>query len=206
MNRHLNIQTSHGTLLGHLALPEHPRSLVLLPRIQPLAVDDPFAGNLFNRGHAVLTMEVISERERHFVDTPQDVSRLARRITDILDLIRRDGDMQELPLAIHASGDVTPAAIRVAALRDTQVSTLSCHGGLIDRAGLQALEMLVAPLLMLIDDNDPAALASWQRAHRHVACPCAMHVLQTGENQEERVSGWFVEHARRLPGIPDSLT
>lgn len=206
MNRHLNIQTSHGTLLGHLALPEHPRSLVLLPRIQPLAVDDPFAGNLFNRGHAVLTMEVISERERHFVDTPQDVSRLARRITDILDLIRRDGDMQELPLAIHTSGDVTPAAIRVAALRDTQVSTLSCHGGLVDRAGLQALEMLVAPLLMLIDDNDPAALASWQRAHRHVACPCAMHVLQTGENQEERVSGWFVEHARRLPGIPDSLT
>ncbi|WP_341743138.1 hypothetical protein [Azonexus hydrophilus] len=206
MNRHLNIQTSHGTLLGHLALPEHPRSLVLLPRIQPLAVDDPFAGNLFNRGHAVLTMEVISERERHFVDTPQDVSRLARRITDILDLIRRDGDMQELPLAIHASGDVTPAAIRVAALRDTQVSTLSCHGGLVDRAGLQALEMLVAPLLILIDGNDPAALASWQRAHRHVACPCAMHVLQTRENQEERVSGWFVEHARRLPGIPDSLT
>lgn len=206
MNRHLNIQTSHGTLLAHLALPEHARSLVLLPRIQPLAVDDPFAGNLFNRGHAVLAMEVISERERHFVDITQDVSRLARRIIDILDLIRRDGDMQELPLAIHASGDVTPAAIRVAALRDTQVSTLSCHGGLVDRAGLQALEILVAPLLMLIDDNDPAALASWQRAHRHVACPCKMHVLQAGENQEEHVSGWFVEHARRLSGLSGSLT
>lgn len=206
MNRHLNIHTSHGTLLGHLALPEHPRNLILLPQIQPLAVDDPFAANLFNRGHAVLSMEVICERERHFVDTSQDVSRLARRMTDILDLIRRDGDMQNLPLAIHAGGDATPAAIRVAALRDTQVSTLSCHGGLIDRAGLQALEMLVAPLLMLIDDKDPAALASWQRAYRHLACPNQMHFLQAGENQEEPVSAWLAQYAKRLPEIPGSLT
>ena len=206
MNRHLNLQTSHGTLLGHLALPEIPRSLVLVARTQPLVVDDPLVLNLFNRGHAVLTMELISERERHFVDTTHDVSRLARRMTDILDLIRRDGDMQNLSLAMLASGEATPAAIRVAALRDTQVSALLCHGGLVDRAGLQALEMLVAPLLMLVDENDPVALASWQRASRHFACSTEMRVLQAGEDQSEHVAAWLARHAIHSPEIPGSPT
>jgi hypothetical protein len=206
MNRHLNIQTSHGTLLGHLALPDYPRDLVLLARTQPLAVDDPLATNLFNRGHAVLGMELISERERHFVDATLDVSRLARRMTDILELIRRNGDMQNLPLAIHAAGDVTPAAIRVAALRDTQVSVVAGHGGLVDRAGLQALEMLAAPLLMLFDQDDQGALASWHRAQRHFNCQTEMHPLQTGEDQGERVSAWFARYARHPSVMPGALT
>lgn len=206
MNRHLNVQTSHGTLLGHLALPDNPRSLVLLARVQPLAVDDPLASNLFNRGHAVLGMELISDRERHFVDATQDVSRLTRRMTDMLDLIRRDGDMQNLPLGIHATGEVTPAAIRVAALRDTQVHTIACHGGLVDRAGLQALEILVAPLLMLYDEDDQGAQASWQRAQCHFSCLTEIHRLQTGEDEGERVSTWFARHARRTSGMPASPT
>jgi|GEM_PF-2126876 len=206
MNRHLNIQTSHGTLLGHLALPDNPRSLVLLARVLPFAVDDPLATNLFNRGHAVLGMELISERERHFVDATQDVSRLARRMTDMLDLIRRDGDMQALPLAIHASGEVTPAAIRVAALRDTQVNAVAGHGGLVDRAGLQALEMLVAPLLILYDKDDQGAQASWQRAQSHFTCLTEMHLLQAGEDQGDRVSAWFARHAGRSSGMPGTLT
>ena len=206
MNRHLNIQTSHGSLLGHLALPDYPRDLILLARTQPLAVDDPLATNLFNRGHAVLGMELISERERHFVDISLDVSRLARRMADMLDLIRRDADMQELPLTIHASGDVSPAAIRVAALRDTQVCAVACHGGLADRAGLQALEMLTAPLLMLIGHDDQGALASWQRAQSHFTCLTEMHPLQAGDDQGERVSAWFARHARRPSGMPEELT
>jgi len=206
MNRHLNIQTSHGTLLGHLALPDYPRSLVLLARTQPLAVDDPLSTSLFNRGHAVLGMEVISERERHFVDITLDVSRLARRMADMLEMIRRDAEMQDLPLAIHATRDVTPAAIRVAALRDTQVSVVAGHGGLVDRAGLQALEMLSAPLLMLFDLDDQAALASWQRAQSHFTCLTEMHLLHAGEDQGERVSAWFARHARRPLGMPGALT
>lgn len=206
MNRHLNIQTSHGTLLGHLALPDYPRGLVLLARTQPLAVDDPLASSLFNRGHGVLGMELISERERHFVDITLDVSRLARRMTDMLDLIRRDADIQHLPLAIHATGDVTPAAIRVAALRDTQVSAVAAHGGLVDRAGLQALEMLAAPLLMLVNQDDQGALTSWQRAQSHFTCLTEMHSLPAGEDQGERVSAWFARHAGRTSGSSDSST
>ena len=206
MNRQLNLHTPHGALLGYLALPEVPRSLVLIACTRPLVVDDPLTLNLFNRGHALLTMELISERERHFVDTTRDVSRLARRMTDILDLIRRDGDMQSLPLTIHASGEATPAGIRVAALRDTQVSALVCHGGLVDRAGRQALEMLVAPLLMLVDDNDPVALASWQRASRHFACSTEIQVLQAGEDQAEHVAAWLARHATDPPGAPWSPT
>ena len=81
-------------------------------------------------------------------------------------LIRRDGDMEVLPLAIFATGDTSPAAIRAAAQRDTQVQALACHGGLIDRAGLEALKYLSAPLLMLFDAEDRIGPLAAERAAR----------------------------------------
>jgi hypothetical protein len=70
---------------------------------------------------AVLTMELLTSQEAQFVDATQNVPRLTQRLLDLLDLIRQDGDMQDLPLAIFATGDSCPAAVRVAAQRDTQV-------------------------------------------------------------------------------------
>ena len=64
----------------------------------------------------------------------------------ITDLIRRDGDMENLPCAIQVSDELVPAAIRVAAQRDRQILAVAACDGLIDKAGVQALELLAAPL------------------------------------------------------------
>ena len=135
MNRYITLQTPHGSLHGQLDRPETPRGLILIARAHHAAIDTIIAENLLPYGYATFTIELLTAQEVQFADATQNVPRLTQRLIDILDMIRNDGDMQELPLAIFATGDIAPAAIRAAAQRDTQVKALVCHGGLIDRAG-----------------------------------------------------------------------
>lgn len=193
MNRALVLHTPAGHLLGQFALPEalpdSPRGLVLLPKAHRVAVDDPNTLIFRQAGYAVLAIELLSEREMHYADAAQDVARLGARLLDVLALAERDGDMERLPLAIFASGEATPAALRAAARRDAQVRALAVHGGPIDRAGLEALRMLAAPLLMLTDVD--AGEPGWQRAAAHLGCPHAAQRLAPGETAGSAAVTWF---------------
>lgn len=191
MNRHITLQTPHGSLLGQLERPDFPRGLILLARSHHLPIDTVSTANLVTRGYAVFVMELLSAHELQFADATQNVPRLALRLIDILDMIRNDGDMQDLPLGIFASGEIAPAAIRAAAQRDAQVKAVVCHGGLIDRAGAQALDLLVAPLLMLFDADDSIGETAYQRATSHLNCVHEEQVLEIGEAPTMPVAAWF---------------
>ncbi len=200
MNRHFSLTTPHGTLHGHLERPDHPRGLVLVARVHHALADSLIAANLAARSYAILSMELLTAQETHFVDAAQNVPRLSQRLLDVLDMIREDGDTQDLPLAIFAAGEVTPAAIRVAAQRDLQVRTLACHGGLIDRAGLQALQLLRAPLLMLFDADDEIDEAAFHRALPHLAARHEERHLAPGEDAALHVAAWLTLHLHATAG------
>lgn len=196
MNRDITIHMPHGSLHGQFERPAHARGLVLLARSHHAAVDSKIADNLANHGYATLGMELLTAQEAQFIDATQNVPRLTQRLIDIFDLIRHDGDMEELPLGVFANGDTTPAAIRAAAQRDNQVQALACHGGLIDRAGLQALKLLTAPLLMLFDDQDESGLIAWQRAEPYLQTAHDMHRIQMAEDPVLPVASWLSRHLR----------
>jgi len=196
MNRTITLQTPHGPLHGQLERPDGAPGLVILARAHHAPADVVLAAALAAHGHAIFSIELLSGQEAHFADATQNVPRLAQRLIDILDLVRHDGDMQNLPLAIFATGDTTPAAIRATAQRDTQVQALVCHGGIIDRAGLQALKLLVAPLLMLFDADDEFAPGAFKRAAGYLNCPHEMHVLAPGEDPMLRVAAWLTLYFR----------
>lgn len=194
MNRHITLQTPQGSLHGQLIRPDVPRGLVLIARAHHTAADVILANNFTDYGYATLTMELLSAQEMQFIDATQNVPRLTLRLIDILDMIRNDGDMEQLPLAIFTTGDIAPAAIRAAARRDAQVRVIACHGGLIDRAGLEALDLLEAPLLMLLDADDDLAQAAWRRAGSHLRCTNEMHEIKMGEDPTHLVAEWFVKN------------
>lgn len=194
MNRHITLQTPHGSLHGQLERPDFPRSLILLARSHHVPLDAVTTTRLAAQGYAVFVMELLSAHELQFADATQNVPRLAQRLIDILDMIRNDGDMQYLPLGIIASGDIAPAAIRAAAQRDAQVKAVVCHGGLIDRSGVQALDLLVAPLLVLFDTDDAIGETSYQRAASHLRCVHQRQVLKIGEDPVLPVAAWFSKH------------
>ena len=191
MNRTLAIHTPHGQLYGHLDLPEPALGLIILARTHHAPADAAIAEKLTEHGYAVLTMELLSSQEAHFVDATQNVPKLTQRLLEILDLIRRDGDMQNLPLGIFSIGDATPAVIRAAAQRDTQVKVLASHGGMIDGAGLQALKALMAPLLMGFNADDDVANAANQRAASYLPVTHETHLLGSGEDPLLPVINWF---------------
>lgn len=197
MNRSLAIHTAHGSLHGQLELPDMPSALILLARAHHAPVDAIISAKLAARGYAILNMELLTTQEAQFVDATQNVPRLSQRLLDILDLIRQDAEIQDLPLAIYASGDATPAAIRAAAQRDQQVNVVAGHGGIIDRAGLQALKLLVAPLLMLFDGDDDFGQIAFKRAAPHLNCHHEMQLLSAGEDPVIRVAAWISLHLGR---------
>ncbi|TXH01403.1 MAG: hypothetical protein E6R09_06640 [Rhodocyclaceae bacterium] len=199
MNRYIALHTPHGSLHGQLERPDDPHGLIVLASSHHQSVDTTIIAKLAARGYAILAMELLTAHELQFVDATQNVPRLALRLIDILTLARNDGDMQELPLGIFASGDIAPAAIRAAAQRDAQVRALVCHGGLIDRAGVQALELLVAPLLMVIDADDESAQAAYRRAAAHLRCVHEMRLAEIGEPTESPAAIWFSRFFCRGP-------
>ena len=194
MLRTIKLDTPHGSLFGSLLPEAAPQGLVLLVRAHHAPVDDLIAGQFADSGYSVLRMELLTRQEMQFADATQNVPRLAQRLLDVLDLIRHDGDMSLLSLALQAHGDTTPAAIRVAAQRDAQVKALACHGGIVDRAGLQALEWLAAPLLMQFDGDDAAGQAAWQRARPRLRCQAESQILAPGDDAVAGTTRWFKQH------------
>jgi len=193
MNRFVTLHTPHGSLHGQLALPDNPCGLILIARAHHAAEDAAISASFAEFGCATLTMELLTAQEVQFPDATQNVPRLTQRLIDILDMTRKDGDMAPLPLAIFTSGDVGPAAIRAAAQRDTLVRAVACHGGLIDRAGAQALDLLVAPLLMLFDTADLIGKTAYQRATSHLGGVHAMQSVGIGEDPAGVAANWFFD-------------
>jgi hypothetical protein len=194
MNRSLSIHTPHGPLHGELFVPDAAQAIVMVARSHPAAVDSLIAANLAARGYAILSIELLTQQESHFPDATLDVARLTLRLLDMMDLLRKDVRFAEWPLGIFATGDVTPAAVRAAAQRDQQIKALACHGGLVDRAGLQALSLLSAPLLMLQEQSDSVGQTAFQRAVRHLHGIHEAHPLGPGEDPILRVAAWFGLH------------
>ncbi|MCE1238498.1 MAG: hypothetical protein LWW83_01035 [Azonexaceae bacterium] len=191
LHRDLSLPTAHGPLYGRLALPNGAGKLLLIARAHRRPDDEVLADALVGHGIAVLDMNLLSSHELQFADATQNVPRLSERLLDVLELIRIDGDLERLPLTVLAHGDSTPAAIRAAARRDAQVDALICHGGLADRAGLQSLQLLTAPLLMLFEHDDDSGPPAWERASRHLGGPHAMHRLAAGESPLAVMLQWL---------------
>ena len=127
-----------------------------------------------------------------------------QRLLDVLDLIRNDGDMQTCRSASAPTGIPRPAAIRCAAQRDTQVKALLCHGGLIDRAGVQSLELLVAPLLMLFEPDDMLLRRPTCGRHGAPGCPHEKQHLALGDSPIPAIADWFARPRQLTPPGDDT--
>ena len=199
MKRAVTLATPHGPLPCTLTLPEAPVGLALLatPPDGPVPA---LAETLHAQQLAVLTPELLSPREQHFPDTLHNVSLLTERLLLALEFADRDGDTAGLPVGIYASAPLAPAAIRAAARRDAQVAALVCHGGVIDLAGLQYLELLAVPLLMVFDAEDGVGPPAFRRATPHLHGYWQELRLAPGETGFTAVARWFQAHpGRRQP-------
>lgn len=196
MIQHHSLHLPHGTLYGQLEIPDKASDLVILARSHHTPADVSISDELARRGHAVFCMDLLTAQECSFPDATLNVPKLTQRLLEIIDFSLRNPDLEGFPVAIFAIGDTSPAAIRVAAQRDLLIKAIATHGGLIDRAGKQAMELLVAPLLILLDAGDETALLSNQRAIQYLSDRYRSLMLDTPGDAARHVAEWFEQILR----------
>lgn len=186
LTRDIALTLPEGRLSAHLTLPRDPHALVIAASAGPYP--DNVGAVLVSSQFALLSIDLLTRDEQHFDRGRGNAPLLATRLLRLLDHIRHDGDLEGLIVGLHAAGHAAPAGIRVAAQRDATIRALVTHGGLIDHAGLEYLEALVAPLLILTDDADAPAESAIQRAVQHIGAP---YELRPAADHAQEARAWF---------------
>ena len=203
---------AHARLHGQLSLHPAAPGLVVLAYAAP-ALDTRehvLAGILRHAGLSTLAIDLVAREEEHYPDLHNNVPLLARRLVDVLDLIKTRmlmGELRTLPFGLCAAHATSPVAVRVAALRDHDIAAVVCRGGLIDLAGLLYLRTLEAPLLQLVEENDAAQLAAARRAQKELQALSTVRTIpEIGfeiagsagfEAAARETTQWFCKHFAR---------
>ena len=200
----MTLNVERGALHGTLDLPDDAKGLVLFVETSPQdGIATPAASAILHDfGYGTLTMDLLASSEAQFADAAMHLPHLADRLLTILAHLRRqivNQALPDVPVALLAAGHATPVAIRAAAIRDEDVRAVVCFGGLVDLAGLQYLRELQAPLLMLADATDAAAIANARRALAFVKSDNALETLALAQGHAEaaslavatRAGGWL---------------
>ena len=203
---------AHARLHGQLSLHPAAPGLAVLAYAAPAldAREHVLAGILRHAGLSTLAIDLIAREEEHYPDLHNNVPLLARRLVDVLDLIKTRmlmGELQTLPFGLCAAHATSPVAVRVAALRDHDIAAVVCRGGLIDLAGLLYLRTLEAPLLQLVEENDAAQLAAARRAQKELQALSTVRAIpEIGfeiagsagfEAAARETTQWFCKHFAR---------
>ena len=203
---------AHARLHGQLNLLPTSPGLVVLAYAAPAldAREHVLAGILRHAGLSTLAIDLVAREEEHYPDLHNNVPLLARRLVDVLDLIKTRmlmGELQTLPFGLCAAHATSPVAVRVAALRDHDIAAVVCRGGLIDLAGLLYLRTLEAPLLQLVEENDAAQLAAARRAQKELQALSTVRTIpEIGfeiagsagfEAAARETTQWFCKHFAR---------
>ena len=165
------------------------------------------AGVLRRTGFSTFSVDLVSMQEEHFPDVHNNVPLLARRLIEFIGNIKHRmlfDEIPTMPLGLCAANDTTPAAIRVAALRDHDIAAIVCRGGLIDLAGVLYLRSLESPLLLLIEETDTPRIAGNRRALQEVAGEKELKLIpEIGfdlaasagfETSAREAAQWFARH------------
>jgi len=202
------IHTEHGTLHGVLALPPAASSLIVLAHAgaTPDAGHEALAGTLREAGMGTVVIDLLTQQEDRFADVHNNVPLLAKRLLDCLALIKRqmqNDELPALPIGLYGTDTTSPVVLRVAALRDHDISAVVCRDGLIDLAGMLYLRSLESPLLVLLGEADGTLIASNRRALNEVACRKALELVAeradlaapgSADAPASRIAHWFGEH------------
>lgn len=165
-------------LKGSLFLPEVPRGLILIPRINVSPPDTLFERITTLQGEAQFATLQLNLSD--FSDDPRselhhNVPLLTQRLLDGLTGVQWEPLLRDLPCALLARGPLVAPAMRASAQRDSHVRALVCQGGLPDQTGRFYLENLCSPTLLMFESMDMAGMASGLRCQNEKPSHCFLH-------------------------------
>lgn len=129
-------------------------------------------------GFATLQLGLLShEEERRAPEIWNQVATLVARLAAVLDWIRHQPALNDLPLGIASRDAGAAAMVRVASRSESPLRALACRGGRPDLAGMEPLRALNVPLLLVTGEQDAETLAPNRQVHDLLACPKELAIV-----------------------------
>lgn len=197
-------------LAGHLAVPEHPRGLVVFVHgsgsSRHSARNRSVAAVLRSAGLATLLFDLLTPTEEQSRAAVFDVGMLAARLVEVTAWVRRQPGFASLPIGWFGASTGAGAALWAAAMPGADVSAVVSRGGRPDLAGPRLPEVH-APTLLIVGGLDTAVLELNEIARLRLRCesrlavvPGATHLFEepgTLEQAADLARDWFVDHLVR---------
>ena len=209
----VSIPAGGVSLHGDLSMPTGARGVVVFAHGSGSSRHSPrnqyVARVLRQRRLATLLVDLLTPQEEAIDErTAQirfDLPLLARRLTAIMDWLRRRPDTHLLPIGLFGASTGAGAALLAAAARPGLVSAVVSRGGRPDLAG-EALARVLAPTLLIVGGLDTEVIRMNRAAMQELTSeveieivPGASHLFEesgTLGKVAELAASWFARHLR----------
>ncbi|AZD86088.1 MULTISPECIES: dienelactone hydrolase family protein [Pseudomonas] len=192
-------------LSADLRLPPGARVLVVFAHGSGSGRSSPrnryVAESLARRGLGSLLFDLLTETEQRLDNRTRelrfDIALLARRLTEVLDWIDRDLELQSLRVGLFGASTGAAAALLAAAARPDVVHAVVSRGGRTDLAG-PALSRVKAPTLQIVGAQDPVVFGLNCQSSRALQCEQRLEVVAGATHLFEEPGA--LEEVARLAG------
>jgi pimeloyl-ACP methyl ester carboxylesterase len=207
----VSIPLEKVTLEGDLVIPDGAKTIVLFAHgsgSSRHSTRNRYVASVLNEQNMgtlladLLTIEEekIDERTRHL---RFDIPMLAKRLAGITDWLGQGKSTKHLDIAYFGASTGAAAALIAAAQYPDVVKAVVSRGGRPDLAG-GALQLVRAPVLLIVGENDPEVLTLNEQALQQLndrsrleIVPKATHLFEeagTLEAAAELAAAWFKKH------------
>ncbi|MGZ7014021.1 MAG: phosphoribosyltransferase family protein [Acidimicrobiales bacterium] len=211
----VEIVAGHVRLPGRLEMPENPIGIVLFAHGSGSTRRSPrnryVATVLEEAGIGTLLFDLLTATEETSRVNVFDIGLLADRLTAATAWVKRDPDLDALPIGYFGASTGAAAALWAAAADGGQIAAIVSTGGRPDLAG-DRLGDVTAPTLLIVGSVDSVVLELNRAAATRLRCPTELTVIEGATHLFEEpgtlvqaadaAARWFGRNLRR-PG-PDA--
>ena len=212
--RTVRIAVGAHTLDGDLTLPSGASGLVIFAHGAGSGRKSPrnrhVASALVKWNLATLLVDLLTDAEEGIDEITEelgfDIPFLAARVGAVIEWAAAESSTARLPIGVYGASTGAAAALQAAADHSDLVRAIVSRGGRPDLAG-HALELVIAPTLLVVGGQDPHALEVNRAALQRLTPGCRLEIVPGATHLFEEpyaldvvarlAMDWFKRHLRR---------
>ncbi len=207
MDEEIEVIAGDSILGGHLAIPEHPRGIVVFAHGSGSSRHSPrnrrVAQSLNSAGLGTLLFDLLTADEEVDRANVFDIELLAGRLVDATRWLVDVRDHPSRQMGYFGASTGAAAALWAASEMGTDISAVVSRGGRPDLAEPR-LAQVKAPTLLIVGGNDPVVLEMNRSAQEELRCENRLDVISGASHLFEESGAldkvadlardWFVSH------------